>query len=126
MRHVQLKLWGKAMEIAKMVIKMLGFLILATNFLTNSVSAEVNWDTTSYTDSATFNQILEPVLKIYSFGKYAATLIAVLVLLTAGISYMLSGSDPRKRESAKSMAAYVFVGLIVIWAAPYAVNYFIG
>lgn len=115
------------MEIAKLVIKLLGFLVLATSFVTHSVSAAaVNWDTKSYTDSATFNQILEPVLRIYSFGKYAATLIAVLVLLVAGISYMLSGSDPRKREQSKSMAAYVFVGLIVIWAAPYAVNYFIG
>ena len=114
------------METAKLVIKLLGFLILATNFVTTSVSAATDWNTESYTDSATFNQILEPVLRIYSFGKYAATLIAVLVLLVAGISYMLSGSDPRKRENAKSMAAYVFVGLIVIWAAPYAVNYFIG
>src|SRR3989344_4690616 len=112
------------MEIAKIVVKMLGFLILATSFLTHSVSAaDFTFDSDSYADSAAFNKILEPVLKIYSLGKYVATLIAVLVLLAAGISYMLSGSDPRKREQAKSMASYVFIGLIVIWAAPYALNY---
>ena len=36
----------------------------------------------------------------------------------AAITYMTSGSDPRKRDQAKSIASYVVIGLIVIWAAP--------
>ena len=77
-------------------------------------------------DTTAFNEILEPVFKIYNFAKYAATVIAVLVLLFAGISAMTSGGDPGKREMAKNMAMYVIFGLIIIWAAPLVVNLIVG
>ena len=69
-------------------------------------------------DKATFDEILEPVMKIYNLIKYSATVIAILVLLFAGINYMTSGADPKKREMAKNMVMYVIIGLLVIWAAP--------
>ncbi len=80
-------------------------------------------DQVSAQDQATFNEILKPVLKIYNFVKYIATVLAALVLLFAGITYISGGSDPKKRDQAKSMATYVFVGLIVIWATPLIVNF---
>ena len=73
-------------------------------------------------DQAQFDQILEPVLKIYNFIKYIASLLAGIFLLYAGITYMVSGSDPQKRETAKNIGAYVILGLIVIWAAPFVVG----
>jgi type IV secretory pathway VirB2 component (pilin) len=76
----------------------------------------------SSADQQTFNQILEPVMKIYNLVKYVASVIAALALLFAGITYMMSGSDPKKRDNAKSMAMYVIIGLVVIWAAPLVVN----
>ena len=75
-------------------------------------------------DTETFDKILQPVWKVYSFVKYIATAIAAIFLVFAGISYMVSGSDMMKRENAKHMIAYVVVGLIVIWAAPFAVQMF--
>jgi type IV secretory pathway VirB2 component (pilin) len=80
----------------------------------------------SDTDKTTFDKILEPVMKIYNFVKYTATLIALLVLLFSGINYMLSGYDIKKRDQAKNMATYVVIGLVVIWAAPFAVQYLLG
>ncbi len=77
-------------------------------------------------DKAVFDEILEPVMKIYNFVKYSATVIAVMVLLFAGITYITSGADPGKREQAKNMATYVIVGLVVIWAAPLIVNFIVG
>ncbi len=77
-------------------------------------------------DKATFDEILEPVMKIYNFVKYIATTLAVIILLFAGVSYMISGSDPKKREQSKSMAMYVIIGLVVIWAAPLIVNFIVG
>ena len=77
-------------------------------------------------EKATFDQMLEPVMKIYNLVKYTATVLATLVLLFAGVSYMSSGSDPKKRETSKSMAMYVIIGLIVIWAAPLIVNFIVG
>ena len=82
--------------------------------------------TISAQDKATFDQMLNPVLKIYNFAKYTATVIAVIVLLFAGITYIMSAGDPAKREKAKSMAMYVIVGLVVIWAAPLIVNFIVG
>ncbi len=79
-------------------------------------------DEISEEDKAKFDAILEPVLKIYNFIKYIASVVAGIFLLYAGITYMSSGSDPKKRDQAKSIASYVIIGLIVIWAAPFIVG----
>ena len=80
----------------------------------------------SSTDKAAFDQMLSPVMKIYNFVKYAASVIAVVVMLFAGIAYMVSGSDVKKRDNAKNMAGMVVVGLLVVWVAPFGVNYLVG
>ena len=87
----------------------------------------VNFDQDiSDSDQATFDQILEPVMKIYTLVKYISTAIAALVLLFAGVSYVMSGTDPGKRENSKNMIMYVLIGLVIIWAAPLIVNFVVG
>ena len=83
-------------------------------------------DDISNSDKDTFDEILEPVMKIYNLVKYSATVIAVIVMLFAGVGYMTSGNNPAKREDAKNMLMYVIMGLIVIWAAPLIVNFIVG
>ena len=73
-----------------------------------------------------YEQILQPLTTIYDLVKYAATVIAGLVMLFAGVTYIASGSDPGKREKAKNMVAYVIIGLVVIWAAPFVVDLILG
>ena len=80
----------------------------------------------SAADDSDFAQILAPLTTIYNLVKYAATVIAGLVMLFAGITYISSGSDPGKREKAKNMVMYVIIGLIVIWAAPFVVDLVLG
>ena len=80
----------------------------------------------SSADKATFDNILEPVMKIYNFVKYAATVLAVVFLVFAGVTFIMSGSDQAKREQAKMMATYIVIGLIVIWVAPMIVGYLVG
>ena len=75
---------------------------------------------------ADFEEILAPLTTIYNLVKYAATIIAGLVMLFAGVTYIASGSDPGKREKAKNMVMYVIIGLIVIWAAPFVVDLILG
>ena len=75
---------------------------------------------------ADFAQILSPLTVIYNLVKYAATIVAGLVMLFAGLTYIASGSDPGKREKAKNMVMYVIIGLIVIWAAPFVVDLILG
>ncbi|MBU0894255.1 MAG: pilin [Nanoarchaeota archaeon] len=72
--------------------------------------------------AADFDEIFEPLQTIYDLVKYAATTIAGLIMLFAGITYITSGSDPGKREKAKNMIMYVIIGLMVIWAAPFVVE----
>lgn len=74
-------------------------------------------------EEAQFDQILSPVMKIYNFIKYAATVIGVLVIVFAGISMVTSGGDQLKKEKAKNTAIGVVIGLIVIWIAPLVVGY---
>jgi len=77
-------------------------------------------------DQQAFDDILEPVMKIYNFIKYAATVVAVLFLVFAGVTFVTSGNDQAKREQAKSMAMYVFIGLVIIWVAPLVVQLLVG
>ncbi|MGK0209117.1 MAG: hypothetical protein ACI83O_000382 [Patescibacteria group bacterium] len=76
--------------------------------------------------TADFDAILTPIRTVYDLVKYTATVISGLVMLFAGITYIISGSDPGKREQAKNMITYVVVGLIVIWAAPFVVDLILG
>ena len=52
-------------------------LVLATDFSGNITQQ----------DQQKFDQILEPVMKIYNFIKYAATALAVVFLVFAGITF---------------------------------------
>jgi len=104
----------------------LGLAFLFALVISPTIMAASFDDDISAEDQETFDQILEPVMKVYNLIKYAATVIAVIVLLIAGLTYMISGSNPGKREQAKSMAMYVVIGLIVIWAAPLIVNFIVG
>ena len=83
----------------------------------------VDFDDISSSDKATFNEILEPVMKIYNLVKYTSTVIACIMGVFAGIAYITSGSEPKKRDNAKQMITYILIGLAIIWAAPLIVNF---
>lgn len=70
-----------------------------------------------------FDQILLPVMKVYNFIKYAATVAGVLMLVFAGITFITAGGEQTKKERAKNMGVGVIIGLIVIWIAPLVVKY---
>ncbi|MEC8339418.1 MAG: pilin [Nanoarchaeota archaeon] len=77
-------------------------------------------------DKETFDTMLTPIMKIYNFIKYAATVIAVLALVFVGVQFMTSGSEQKKRDDAKTTGGYVIIGLFVIWVAPIVINYVIS
>ena len=97
------------------------FLVLAM-----PIVSATEMGTMSEDDKELFDEILKPVSKIYNLVKYLATTLAMMVLMFAGISYMVSGSDPRKREQSKNMAMYVIIGLVVIWASPLVVEFLVA
>ena len=106
--------------------KILSYFLILTIPLLRVVNA-VELDTTiSPEDKAKFDEILTPIMKIYNFIKYTVSIIAVIALLFAGINYMFSGSDIRKRDTSKNMAGYVLIGLVIIWAAPFTVDLLIA
>jgi len=107
-------------------LAIVGLLFFVEMILIQIVSAVEFNQTISDEDKATFDQILDPIMKIYNLVKYSATVLAVVILLFAGVSYMTSGDNPAKREQAKNMVTYVVIGLIVIWVAPLLVNFIVG
>lgn len=95
-------------------------LILATPL----VMAEIDFDSDLTTEEEEqFDEILAPIMKVYNFIKYAATVIGVLVLVFAGISFITAGGEQGKKEKAKNMAVGVIIGLGIIWVAPVVVTY---
>lgn len=107
------------------VQKFAAFALISYMLVLQIVTAQFN-GTISQEEQETFDTILEPVLKIYNLVKYAATFIAVIMLVLAGISYITSGSNPAKRESSKNTIMYVFIGLAIIWAAPWFVQFIVN
>ena len=105
-------------------MKQIWLLLILTLILSSSVLAIDFDDEISDEDQETFDQILEPVMKIYNFIKYSATVLAVLFLVFAGVNFMTSGGDVGKREQAKMMGVFIVVGLIIIWIAPLIVSLF--
>ncbi len=101
-------------------------ILLLLLLLTVQVASAAEMGTMSEDDKELFDEILKPVAKIYNLVKYIATSVAMMVLMFAGISYMISGSDPRKREQSKNMAMYVIIGLVVIWASPLVVEFLVA
>jgi type IV secretory pathway VirB2 component (pilin) len=110
----------------KQTLAILGLVLIVSLMALQFVAAVDFSQPISDSDKQSFDNMLEPVLKIYNLVKYAASALAVVILLFAGISYMTSGADPGARERAKSMAMYVIIGLVVIWAAPLIVNFIVG
>ncbi len=105
----------------------MGVLVLVAFFVAAPLVSAVDFNQTiSADDQAKFDQMLSPVMKIYNFIKYAATAIAVLLLLFSGISFMMNGGDPKKRDDAKHMTTYVIIGLVIIWVAPLLVTFITG
>ena len=103
-----------------------GIIFLLSLFAINLVVAIDFNDDISNSDKETFDEILEPVMKIYNLVKYSASVLAVIILLFGGITYMTAGSNPAKREQAKNVIMYVVIGLIVIWVAPLMVNFIVS
>jgi succinate dehydrogenase/fumarate reductase cytochrome b subunit len=110
----------------KRIYSIIGLVLFVAMFALQLVTGLDFNQSISSQDKATFDTMLSPVMKIYNLVKYFASAIAVVVLLFAGITYIMSGNDPGKREQAKNMAMYVVIGLIVIWLAPLVVNFIVG
>ena len=104
-----------------LLVMLLAMLVIPLALADDNQNADINTQITPE-EKAKFDEILTPVFKIYNFVKYIATVVAGIFLLYAGITYMSSGNDPKKRDTAKNIAAYVVVGLIVIWAAPIVIG----
>ena len=109
----------------KQNLAIVGLILFASIIALQIVTAVDFNQPISAEDQESFDKILSPVMKIYNFVKYSATVLAVIVLLFAGITYITSGSNSGKRDQAKNMAMYVIIGLIVIWAAPLIVNFIV-
>lgn len=105
--------------------KLLQILLLTFFLLHISYAIDFDQELTEE-DKETFDEILIPVMKIYLFIKYISTAFAVLFLLIAGVIFMISGEDRKKRDDAKSMGKYVIIGLIVIRIAPFIVEYLVN
>jgi succinate dehydrogenase/fumarate reductase cytochrome b subunit len=110
-------------EVSSMKKQFLALVFLAFFVVQPVVLAADFNQTISAEDQEAFDQILSPVMKIYNFIKYAATVLAVVFLVFAGVTFIMSGNDQAKREQAKMTAMYVVIGLMIIWVAPLVVQY---
>ncbi len=119
MKKTKMRIFGKAS-----FLKTLFPVFLLVLFAMPMVLADVNFNQTiTPQEQQQFDQILNPVMKIFNFIKYAATVAGVLMLVFAGITFITSGGDMVKKERAKNMAIGVIIGLIVIWVAPLVVRF---
>jgi len=106
------------------IMPLLFLLLLLTTLALPLVVAEIDFDQGLTQDEEDMiDEILAPVMKVYNFIKYAATVAGVLMLVFAGITFVTAGGDTGQKEKAKNMAVGVVIGLIIIWVAPLVVEF---
>ena len=66
------------------------------------------------------------IMKFVDLALWAAGIIAVIVVIIAGINYSLSSGDPAKTASAKNAILYSVIGLVIIASAIAITGYIIG
>ena len=66
------------------------------------------------------------IMKFVNLALWVAGIIAVIVVIIAGINYSLSSGDPAKTASAKNDILYSVIGLVIIASAIAITGYIIG
>ena len=66
------------------------------------------------------------IMKFVNLALWVAGIIAVIVVIIAGINYSLSSGDPSKTASAKNTILYAVIGLVIIANAIAITSYIIG
>ena len=74
-------------------------------------------------ESASIEEILEPLNKVYDLTRSAVGVIGCIALVVAGAMYLFSGNNIQSRENAKNMMTYSVIGLMVVYTAPMLVGY---
>ena len=69
-------------------------------------------DNTKYNDASN-ESVADIVIKVINWLLGILAALAVLVLIIAGIMYILSGGDEGKVETAKTWIIYAIIGLII-------------
>ena len=71
-------------------------------------------------------EIENKVWDIYSLIQILATVCGTIAIAYGGLSFMISGNDPMKRNQSKQIIMGAIVGLVVIWVAPYVARALMG
>ena len=66
------------------------------------------------------------IMKFINLALWVAGIIAVIVVIIAGINYSLSSDDPSKTASAKNAILYSVIGLVIAASAIAITKYIIG
>ena len=112
-----------AQAFSKSLICFILFILIILPFAYSVNASPLNITDPTQSDINAFNQILAPVIKVYNFVKYSASVLALLFLVFAAISMFMNTDNPMEKDKAKSKIMYIVIGLIIIWIAPLAVNY---
>ena len=66
------------------------------------------------------------IMKFVNLALWVAGIVAVIVVIIAGINYSLSSGDPSKTASAKNAILYSVIGLVIAASAIAITKYIIG
>ena len=66
------------------------------------------------------------IMKFVNLAFCVACVVAVIIVIIAGINYSLSSGDPAKTASAKNTILYAVIGLVIIANAIAITGYIIG
>jgi hypothetical protein len=66
------------------------------------------------------------IMKFINLALWVAGIVAVIVVIIAGINYSLSSGDPSKTASAKNAILYSVIGLVIAASAIAITKYIIG
>jgi hypothetical protein len=93
------------------------------NFITLLAAETINLNEVPGLPTGSGNDIFDSILNLLYF---VIGIIAVIVIIVAGIRYSTSGGDSSKVSSAKNQILYAVVGLVVVMSAFLITNFVVG
>ena len=106
---------------------LLPLLLLLTLMAVPLVLAEPDFEQDlSASEKAKADEVLTPIILLYRYLTYGATVIGIMVIVYAGIMLMIAGDEQAKKQRSKNMIVGVVIGLILIWSAPLIIDILAG
>lgn len=82
----------------------------------------MNWNSCMQSGVATLNCVPLLIINLIYWALALAGTVGVIIIIVGGISFILSGGDPKKTDEARRTVLFAILGLIIVFLAFFIID----